>query len=91
MNGTSKIIWLALGVLEGVAVAFGVVVGETLGLDVGLGVAFGSDSNPGNALVRVAGAFIDLKAIKEIKIPATSAAINRIKYNDTFFISCCLF
>lgn len=90
MKGTSnKIVFgpaTAGGVLLGVG--FGVVVGEVAGLGVrtGNGVAFGSDSNPGNELVRVLGAFIDLKAIKEIKIPATNAVMSNIKYTDSLFI-----
>ena len=65
---------------------FGVTVGEILGLAVGRGVALGSDSNPGNTLGRVVGAFIDLKAINEIKIPAVNAVTNKIKYNGILFI-----
>ena len=57
-----------------------------LGVRTGRGVAFGSDSNPGNELVRVVGVFIDLKAINEIKIPAPKAVINKIKYSGIFFI-----
>ena len=66
------------------AVAVGDVVG--LGVEMGLGVAFGPDSKPGNALVRVEGVFIDLKAINEIKIPAPNAVVNRIRYSGIFLI-----
>lgn len=91
MNGTSKSIVFGLGVLLGVAEGPELVegvVGDVAGLGVrtGKGVALGSDSNPGKELVRVVGVFIDLKAIKEIKIPAPSAVINKIKYSDNFLI-----
>lgn len=58
------------------------------GLDVriGVGVAFGSDSKPGSATVLVTGLFTDLKAKKEIKIPAPNAVMSKTKYSDTFFI-----
>ena len=94
MKGTSKSIWLGLGVLLGVGVAEGPACPEPvewvdvvgLGVEMGLGVAFGPDSKPGNALVRVEGVFIDLKAINEIKIPAPNAVVNRIRYSGIFLI-----
>jgi hypothetical protein len=66
----------------------GLGVRDAVGLSVriGLGVVSRSDSKPGNELVRVAGVFIDLRARKEIKIPAPKAVISSIKYSDNFFI-----
>lgn len=86
MNGTSNNIWFGLAVLLGVGVVLGNVV--ILGVRTGRGVALGSDSNPGSELVLPVGVFIDLKAIQDIKIPATSAVINKIKYNGIFLIIC---
>mgnify|MGYP001559443951 FL=1 len=57
-----------------------------LGARTGRGVAFGSDSKPGSEPARMAGVFMDLKAIEEIKTPATNTVINKIKYSDTLFI-----
>jgi hypothetical protein len=61
-------------------------VGLTVSLGVRTGVALGSELNPGSEPVRVVGVFIDLKAIREIKIPAPNTVINKIKYNGTLFI-----
>ena len=98
VNGTSNNIWFGLGVLLGVGITEGPacppeprggwelvdVVG--LGVEVGLGVALGSDSKPGNELVRVKGVLIDRKAMNEIKIPAPRAVVNKIRYSGIFLM-----
>ena len=73
---------LGVGIAEGPELAEGV----GLGVEMGLGVALGSDSKPGSELVRVAGVFIDLRAINEIKIPAPRAVVNKIRYSGIFLI-----
>ncbi len=55
-------------------------------VEMGLKVEFGSDSKPGSVLVRVIAVFTDLRAIKEIKIPAPNAVISKIKYSGIFLI-----